>query len=535
MQTCAAPNHRGDNIAFIRETFLGLHDVRSGRVQLKNAGPTLHTIKPKTLKWSDDDSRILILGENGIKVENVGRHPGTIADLDNGSGGFGQIVAADFVGKDEIVVVWEFGKTRVCHLRSGKHVELADAKMTGNGQVRALRPMAKENRSADLLVMLSRSGAEDTLARYFAGTAQPQVPIKLSATDAQSLSWSPDGRWLAVLDVPSSSPSIHIYTPDGHLFRSCSSPNSENGELGSKSLSWSPNGQILALAKHDNTIELVNTKTFTLVAVLHHPTSVDQKALPSDQQVPIWQESVSAANVRTFSLMPHPVMPPLSKARLSTEPDELGISDLCFSCDGSYIASRDNRMLNTVWLWKVGTYALHAVLILHNNARKLLWHPTRTQTLMIDCGESIVHIFELSSESGPHVVPTESKPKAALTWLRTQPDSKAIIIATEKQKFTLVYPESRDDHAATLSPNDELNNLEDSFYEDDGVEDSLLEILSGRKPMHPKTKPSYTEMVDDLVAEAATSEELDDTFREKKQQKANAEAEFDPLDDSQIF
>jgi hypothetical protein len=193
MQTCAAPNHRGDNIAFVRETFLGLHDVRSGRVQLKNVGPSLHTIKPKTLKWSDDDSRILILGDNGIKIENVGKHPGTIADLDNGSGGFGQVIAAEFVGKDEIVVIWEFGKTRVCHLRSGKHVELTDAKMTGSGQVRALRPIAKENRSADLLVMLSRSGAEDTLARYFAGTAQAHSPIKLSTVDAQSLSWSPDG------------------------------------------------------------------------------------------------------------------------------------------------------------------------------------------------------------------------------------------------------------------------------------------------------------------------------------------------------
>jgi hypothetical protein len=41
-------------------------------------------------------------------------------------------------------------------------------------------------------------------------------------------------------------------------------------------------------------------------------------------------------------------------------------------------------------------------------------------------------------------------------------------------------------------------------------------------------------MVDDLVVEAATSEELDDTFREKKQ-RANVEPDFDPLDDSQIF
>jgi uncharacterized Zn-finger protein len=119
-----------------------------------------------------------------------------------------------------------------------------------------------------------------------------------------------------------------------------------------------------------------------------------------------------------------------------------------------------------------------------------------------------------------------------LTWLWTQPESKTIILATEKLKFALVYPEGQDDQA-TLPPQIEPNNLEDSFYED-GAEDSLLEILSGRKPIHPKTEPSYTEMVDDLVVEAATSEELDDTFREKKQ-RANVEPDFDPLDDSQIF
>jgi hypothetical protein len=532
MQTCAALNHRGDSIAFVRETFLGLHDVRTGRVQLKNIGPSLHKIKPKALKWSDDSGSILILGDNGIKVENVAKRPGTIADLDNGSGGFGHIVAAEFVGKDEIVVTWEFGKTRICHLRTGKHVELPDAKMIGSGQVRALRPTTKENSTATLLVLLSRSGAEDALARYFAGTFLPRASIKLATTDAQSLSWSPDGRWLAVLDVPYSSPSIHIYTPDGHLFRSYSSPNEENGELGTKSASWSPESRLLALAKHDNTIELLNTKTFTPVAILQHPISIDQKLLSSDSQVSVWQESVSAANVRTYSLMPHPVSPPLSKARSSTEPDELGISELCFNCDGSYIATRDNRSLSTTWLWNVTNYSLHAVVVLHNNVRKLLWHPTRTHTLMIDCGESMAHIYDLSSQEGPQVVLTECKPKATLTWLWTQPESKTIILATEKLKFALVYPEGQDDQA-TLPPPIEPNNLEDSFYED-GAEDSLLEILSGRKPIHPKTEPSYTEMVDDLVVEAATSEELDDTFREKKQ-RANVEPDFDPLDDSQIF
>lgn len=88
-----------------------------------------------------------------------------------------------------------------------------------------------------------------------------------------------------------------------------------------------------------------------------------------------------------------------------------------------------------------------------------------------------------------------------------------------------IEPESRSNTAA-----------EEAAFDEGASEDSLFDVLSGRKPMAPKTEQSYTERVDFEVG--ATEDEdtatvgLDDTFREKVARRLPV---VDPLDDSEIF
>ena len=88
------------------------------------------------------------------------------------------------------------------------------------------------------------------------------------------------------------------------------------------------------------------------------------------------------------------------------------------------------------------------------------------------------------------------------------------------------------DEPALNRPRSQSNAME--AFEEGESEDSLLDVLSGRKPMPPRMEPSYTEMID---VEVETEEEdmstrMDDTFREKKSRKA---LPLDPFDDSEIF
>ena len=370
---------------------------------------------------------------------------------------------------------------------------------------------------------------------YFPASQKQMSCTKLSTTDAQSLCWSPDGRWLAVLDTPSASTSIHIFTPDGHRFRSYPSvPDNGSAPLGVKSCVWSRNSQILALTQYDGKIVLLNTRTFAPLAIIEHTATVDQRSLEESQQAAIWQEAVSAAGERSYSNTAQPVSPPLSRTKPTTEPNELGVAEACFSCDGAFLATRDERMLSTVWIWNMSTLAAHAVIIQHSNVRKLHWHPTQPSLLMIDCAEGVVYLFHASSSEAPVSLSMTLPGAATLSWVNTISSSKSVLLSTTKTSFQLVYPDGVPNGAEIAQTAGLSRSAADDGFHEGASEDSLFDVLSGRTPLPPKTEQSYTERIDMEVEteDDDHSTRVDDTFRERKPRRPEP---IDPLDDSQIF
>lgn len=508
--------------------------VRNHRGGLPTSTCKMHSMTPKVkaLKWSADGNQLLVLHENGVQVMDSYYRAERVR-LENGSGGLGQIESADFIGNDHLLSIWEFGKVKLWYMNNGKPLELPDVKTTCDGRAWEIRP-----RSPLLLALLSRTGSEENLVLHMPMENRTFPIIKLPTVDAQSVSWSPDGRWLLVQDTPTSTATLHIYTPDGCLFRSYPSPKDAEEGLGTKSFAWSADGRLLALARYDGRVELLNTKTFSPMAVIEHNTTIHQRELSAEEQAPILQETVSAANVRSYSLQMQPVSPPLSKSKAESEPKALGVAELSFNCDGSFLATRDCRMLNTVWLWNMSTLAAHSVVIQRSNVRSLHWHPSRPGTLLIDCAEGIAHVFNASSSNPPIALLTEMRPKAPLTWVFTPADGKPVILITESTRFRLLHPEGKDDAstAGDDTPRAGSANTGAGAYEDGASEDSLFDVLTGHKPLHPKTAPSYTEMMDlEMDAEdTASGGALEDTFREKRKAQEDQGA-VDPLDDSEIF
>lgn len=518
---------QGDCVVYLRENGICKQSLHRKGPAIANTAASFHHTKVTSLQWSDDGSQVLVVSDRGVKVIEVGTLLDT-ALLNNGSGGLGKIVSADFVGNEHLLAVWDFGKTKLWHVRSAKSLDLPDMKTICDGRAWQVRPRSGADEKLRMFAMLHRVGPEDHLTLNFSSLNHALPLIKLPTNDAQSLSWSPDGRWLAILDVPTATPCLHIYTPDGHVFKSYpSSKNSEAG-LGIKEIAWSPDGHLLALSKYDGQVELLNTKTFTPFAVIDHSTTIDQKSLPPDLRARVWQQVVSALNVRTYTEPPLPVSPPLSRSKPTTEPLELGVAELSFSCNGRYLATRDCRMLNTIWVWEVATLAAHSVIMQHINVRKLLWHPAEPSLLLIDCADGIATVYDVCSRDEPRMFPTGARPRAMVSWIVTPRGGHSTIMATEKTTFKLIFPDGQDDvEAEVTSP-----ATDGAPFEEGDSEDSLFDVLSGRKPLPPKTHPSYTEMVD-LDAEAEDTiggERLDDTFREKR--KAT---EKDPLDDSEFF
>ncbi|KAF2718792.1 WD40 repeat-like protein, partial [Polychaeton citri CBS 116435] len=470
------------------------------------------------LKWNDDSTRILVSSAKFIEVispeENVHR-----IRIDNGSGSLGKIQSSAFIGT-QLLAVWEFGKAKLWDLETGVGVDLGDLKTTcdrSSWQVRSKDP------NACLLAILSRHSAEDTLTLHSPSTSKSLEAVRLKTIDAQGLSWSPDGRWLALLDTPSAGQGVHIYTPSGHAFRSYPpTTDMEDIGLGVKAMIWSGDGSVLALTRFDGKIELLNTRTFTPFAFIEHTTTIDQHA-SSDSPLSVWQEHVSAANERSYSHVTQSLTPPLSQTRPSTEPKDLGIVEARFSCRGQYLASRDARMLSTVWIWSARSLKSHAVIIQHTNVRRMQWHPDLEELLLLDCGENTCYIWDAAQpDQPPTPIVTAGQGTLSFSWASYL--ATTIIFAVSRSSFSLLYPWG--------NPQPHLEPIQQAQDQTQELEeDSLLEVLTGRKPQQEQ---SYTEQVSIEADAFSSSEHLEDTFVEKSKAKT-LQAEVDPLDDSEIF
>ncbi|WPH03297.1 Hypothetical protein R9X50_00617400 [Acrodontium crateriforme] len=491
-----------------------------------------------SIRWSRNDNYIALCSPKQIEVINLD-DPAHRIRLDNGTAGLGKFQCADFVGSSHLLTLWEFGRAKIWDLTTAKGTDLGDLKTIADGRPWQIRPVGASIRP---VALLSRQAADDHLTVLFPTSENPLQSAKIATTDAQALSWSPDGRWIAVIDTPTAATSIHFFTPDGPFRTYPSNPSVDHFGLGIKSLAWSGDSRLIALSKFDGKVVLLNTRTFTPLAVIEHTTTIDQSSLPADQQAIIWQETVSASHDRSYISSPQPASPPLSKARASVEPSELGVAEATFNNNGSFLATRDERMLSTIWIWSMATWSAHTIITQHTNVRKMHWHPHHPDIIMFDCGEGLAYLFDASNIITPPIpIKTTVPGSPSLAWLPSTPGRKSAILAATRSAFKILYPDGPDQSSLGTSiskPKPARSRPESPVFDEGASDDSLLALLSGRKPMPEKTQPSYTERMD-LETELADakddeSERLDDTFQGKRKLHSEAD-EIDPLDDSQIF
>lgn len=81
--------------------------------------------------------------------------------------------------------------------------------------------------------------------------------VEMPTIDAQEVTWSPDGNWLATRDTASSGYKVVIYTADGHLYKTISnSVNDVDISLGVKCIQWSPSTGKLAIGDNNNGVTI---------------------------------------------------------------------------------------------------------------------------------------------------------------------------------------------------------------------------------------------------------------------------------------
>ncbi|KAF2431621.1 tricorn protease N-terminal domain-containing protein [Tothia fuscella] len=458
------------------------------------------SIQGSTLRWSpirsssDTSSRVLLASDENVRVWDIYDERWSAA-INNGSGGMGKLVNVEFGrSREEVLCFSDFGsKLTAWNLKSGTSVEIRDPKFSTRGY--GYRP------HTGLFALLSRPGPQDILTLHAPTTYFVVKTVTLLTVDAQGVKWSPDGRWMVVWDTPSVGLKIYVYTADGHLYRVYSGDSEDTLGLGVKSIEWSPRGDYLAIGGHDRRVVLLSTRTFSPVMVLDHTSSIQLS-----RGSMVWQEQVTGTSQRSYTTVQQPVAPPTAPDSPSNQATKTGLSLIAFNANGTVVATRDDSVPTTVWLWDLTKLTATAVLVQHSPVKQLSWHPTIASLLLIQCShdEPTLYFYDTTNEV-PYTLDVSFQKTAGrieAQWLSTASNSNFALLLGDTQSFVLVWPEGRDQ--ILKFENNEHGGAEAEAEE----EDSLFDILTGKTPIKELDRTEL--LVSDVLEE--DTEVLDDTF-----------------------
>ncbi|KAH8731650.1 hypothetical protein GQ44DRAFT_746315 [Phaeosphaeriaceae sp. PMI808] len=407
-------------------------------------------------------NRILVADDDTTRVYDV-RDESWNAVINNGSGGTGKNVHVEFGANEDQVLVWsDFAAClKVWCLKTGRQVEIRDPKFSGkDGRGWGYRPSGTSKHGrGQVLALLCRSAGIDVLLLLSA---------QLPTSDAANLKWSRDGRWLAIWDAASTGYNLHIYTADGHLYRTITrEPAEEVGTwgiegMGIKSVDWLPGNEKLAVGGWDRRVRILSTRTFAPVVFLDHTATIH---IPD---APVYTEHLDGQGNRSYVLTPQPAIPPKAPVEKNeTALMKQGISILKFNADGTLCATRDDSTPSTVWIWDLQSLRPRIVLIQYSPIKTLDWHPHDPTRLLIHTAHDSPTVYlyttqSLSSSSSslsspqhhppdildlsPHITKpvTPLIPKWSSSWLSTAPDKKPVFLQGHQQAYILVWPAGKD-------------------------------------------------------------------------------------------
>ncbi|GAB7343879.1 hypothetical protein MBLNU457_1839t2 [Dothideomycetes sp. NU457] len=489
-------------------------------LQTKNAAET------STIQWSASSTHVILLAAQGVHIFSILDTAEKI-HISNGSGSLGKIIAVEIIGdagREQAVVVFEFGRVNFWDLSTGRSAEIGEAKMGGRGNPWSVRRVPGKT---EVLALLSRVAAQDVLSLFLTNSTTPFRSVTLPSVDAQSISWSPCGQWLAVLDSSLASPSVYISTADGYLFRSYparlqATPPSTPGTdektlgLGFRSMAWTSSALALCSTQ---TITLLDNRTFSFKATMsiRNPSS-DSASLSSATFG--YQETLTSTHARSYTYLTGTSLPkPSAKTT---------IADPSASPNGAFLATRDEAAASSITIWSLEQRLMYSTLQQHVAVRKMLWHPDRANLLLILSDDGSLYLWDVGSGDAPvylqHAFSGRDdvgrvNARWVAAWTADPEDDAerklAIIVTSRKSGWQVVWPEGRE----------AVESLEG-----DVSQDSLYDILTGRTPL-PGDKMRDVE--EDGTRVSMTG--LDDTFRDKVIAQAQDRSLVDLQNDSEIF
>nr|XP_019007567.1 uncharacterized protein I206_07581 [Kwoniella pini CBS 10737]OCF46348.1 hypothetical protein I206_07581 [Kwoniella pini CBS 10737] len=296
--------------------------------------------------------------------------------------------------------------------------------------------------------------------------------FQLSTSDVQGMSWSPDGKYLAVWDSALSY-SIYIYSPIGPLLSHFThtsltfSPESlsEDPGLGIRTVTWAPGGRWLAIGGWDGKVRILESTGWRCIALLNNPSRITEKDTvwkePQD-----WVKDTRGHGIVQFDRMQCPAAIPNSRPDLSKVNPNMGISQISFDKDGALFAVCSESTPNALHIYTFlksptaeGPEISHLTTLLFANLVKtVMWCPgTKGRKLAVTAKSQALYLWdeegnweeENTKETGQLSVGIEKGSNFSAVDLQWAPDGSSLVLQ-DKSQFCLLYDNDSDTNQVTL-------------------------------------------------------------------------------------
>ncbi|XP_032903692.1 WD repeat-containing protein WRAP73 isoform X2 [Amblyraja radiata] len=221
-------------------------------------------------------------------------------------------------------------------------------------------------------------------------------------------------------------------------------------------IEFSPNGCVLAVWDSCLEVRILSHVTWRKIVELEHlPTIKDSKSV-------IYKEVESRPDIGSGVLSLPPLItgasslfsteskyeicqPPVQVPIVKPDPDranpKLGVGMIAFSPDNRFLATRNDNMPNTVWIWDVQKLKQYVVLEQISAVRNFQWDPRRTR-LAICTGSTKVYLW---SPAGCLSVQVPSEGTFQVLSLHWHPSGDSLMLMS-KDQMCVCYLETADEN-----------------------------------------------------------------------------------------
>ena len=337
------------------------------------------------IEWSKDSSLILIgLFKRGIVEIKQLLKPEWLCQLNEGIVG---ITHAYFAPDSRSVLticnnnlklsIWSLVNKTITYIPMPKYAKKG-VSFTSNGHFMALAINTTPN---------------DSIGVFYVGNWTQLHKFTTKCEDLQDVQWSYDNSTLLITDTKLVC-RLYIYTPTGDLVNVIEP---YEYKLGIRNVKLSPNGRFIGVGCYDQSVKMYYNVSYTLINEFCHN---DVNACFANNKVNYFKEesvdSYYGGKTKYVSVEP-PVDFIKSTSPMTNDVNpKMGVCKMEYSYDSCFLATRNDNMMNVVFIWELMGMNLHTVIIQLKDVTDFKWCPNQ-HVLFILTGTSKLFYFTLDS------------------------------------------------------------------------------------------------------------------------------------------